>query len=90
MTRPRLVFIDDDPQELTDLGKIVGDDYDYKPVRWPVAEPIERSIGAAPAIFVLDLYFPRATGVAPDAISEAAKAAQSGAAKKLTQRLSHL
>jgi len=90
MARPRLVFIDDDPQELVDLGSIVGDDYDYTPVKWPVVGPIERSIGAAPAIFLLDLYFPRSTGVVSDAISEAAKAQQSASAKKLSQQLLQL
>ena len=57
--RPRLVFIDDDPQELDDFGPLVREAYDYVGVRWPMAGSLEEAIGPAPALFVLDMYFHR-------------------------------
>lgn len=54
--KPYLVFIDDDPTELKDLGTIVSDEYEYLPVGWPSSEPIH--LARKPDVFVLDLYFP--------------------------------
>jgi len=55
--RPYLVFIDDDPKELTDLGSIVSDVYDYEPVTWPHKGAIH--LNRVPDLFVLDMYFPK-------------------------------
>jgi CheY-like chemotaxis protein len=68
--RPYLVFLDDDPQELRELGSIVSADYDYLPVEWPGGEPVR--LDRMPDIIVLDLYFPSAhsSSVIPTASRE--------------------
>ncbi len=88
--RPRLVFIDDDPQELDDFGPLVREAYDYVGVRWPMAGSLEEAIGPAPALFVLDMYFPPAEGGAPETIGEAARTRQAAAARAVAERMAHL
>lgn len=87
--KPRLVFFDDDPQELEDLRSIVQADYQYSPIRWPARQPIEDLIGEPPAIFVLDLYFPDNENT-PQRISPEALAAQAATARDLARRFSQL
>lgn len=54
--KPYLVFIDDDQAELDSLGKIVSEEFEYLPIKWPFEEPIR--ISRKPDLIVLDLYFP--------------------------------
>ncbi len=54
----RLVFIDDDPEELESMREIVREEYDYIPLQWPSQKPTGERIGAPPDIFVSDLYLP--------------------------------
>ena len=56
----RLVFIDDDEEELKCMRKIVGGAYEYTQLHWPRQKPTKRFVGAPPAIFVSDLYLPPA------------------------------
>lgn len=56
----RLVFIDDDPAELGSMREIAEAQYEYVPIRWPPLQPLERTVGEPPALFVLDLYLPPA------------------------------
>jgi CheY-like chemotaxis protein len=88
--RPRLVFIDDDPQELTDFENIVSEDYEYVPIQWPVEGSLEQGIGPAPAVIVLDMYFPPANCMAPVTISDRSRATQAARAKELSSRISRL
>jgi CheY-like chemotaxis protein len=88
--RPRLVFVDDDPQELEDFGSIVTDEYSYQPVHWPLSGSLDDIVGKPPAIFVLDMYFPPVGDGPPDSISDDSRIAQSKTAKVLADRLSHL
>jgi len=51
-----LVFVDDDPEELESVRKLLGSKYDLQLVHWP----LQRISGRPPDIFVLDLYLPSA------------------------------
>jgi CheY-like chemotaxis protein len=77
--KPYLVFIDDDPQELDDLGTIVSEAYDYSPVRWPAPEPLV--LARMPDLVVLDLYYPRPD--APAAVSAIEMDAQRACAARI-------
>jgi len=87
--KPRLVFLDDDPQELEDLRSIVEADYEYSPIRWPAAQPLEDLIGKPPAILVLDLYFPD-NETAPDRIPAQQLHVQAALARQIAQRFLQL
>lgn len=54
----RLVFIDDDEEELKSMERLVAGAYRYVPVHWPHQRPTQMHIGKPPAIFVSDLYLP--------------------------------
>jgi hypothetical protein len=58
----RLVFIDDDQEELKGFGKIVGGSYKYITVRWP--EESAKLFSGIPlvSIFVSNLYIPPESG----------------------------
>ena len=58
---PRLVFIDDDPDELKTFSKIAGVVYDCTTVHWP-RESAKLFNDPGPDIFVSDLYLPPNTG----------------------------
>ena len=63
--RKKLVFIDDDPDELESMKKLVSRAYDYVPIYWPKQVPDRATIGVStPAIFVSDLYVPSRTAQA--------------------------
>jgi len=70
----RLVFIDDDPDELRIMQDLVVDIYEYLGLDWPTQVPDRATIREPdPAIFVSDLYVPSPTyreGAAdfPDAV----------------------
>lgn len=57
----RLIFIDDDKAELDAFRKIVSGHYDYTTVHWP-SKAEKLFDGAAPDIFVSDLYLPPMSG----------------------------
>jgi len=57
----RLVFIDDDEQELKDFATIVQGDYVYTPIHWPGQE-VDLFRDPGPDIFVSDLYLPPSQG----------------------------
>jgi CheY-like chemotaxis protein len=77
--KPYLVFIDDDPHELADLGSIASDTYEYEPIKWPHEGPIRLS--RIPDLFVLDMYFP--TPGSPSAIPNADLNAQKQRASEI-------
>ena len=54
----RLVFIDDDAEELKSMREIVQEEYDYIPLHWPNQRPTKELVGTLPDIFVSDLYLP--------------------------------
>src|SRR5713226_1291799 len=54
----RLVFIDDDEEELEGFASLVAGEFDYVPLHWPRQKPSEATVGDAPALFVSDLYLP--------------------------------
>jgi CheY-like chemotaxis protein len=84
----RLVFIDDDQQELDDLRTIVEGEYEYVPIRWPVRRTLEDVIGDRPSLIVLDLYFP--AGNADDTIPEASWRTQERSAQDIAHRFQRL
>lgn len=80
---PRLIFIDDDQQELEDFRDIVGSVYDYTTVHWP-SESARIFNRPGPDIFVSDLYLPPRTGDRRPTMAErdyAARAASAVAAQ---------
>jgi DNA-binding NarL/FixJ family response regulator len=83
----RLVFIDDDRAELEAFRKIVGGDYDYGPVHWPV-EAAKLFSGPGPDIFVSDLYLPSSNGDSTP--TGAQRDAAALAAKEVAERFSGL
>ena len=83
----RLVFIDDDETELDDFGRIVGGEYDYNTIHWP-RESQKLFSGAAPDIFVSDLYLPPRSGDSTPTRVERDAAAK--AAKQVAERFSAL
>ena len=87
--KSRLVFIDDDPQELEDLRSIVEADYQYSPIRWPAPQPLQDLIGEPPAIFVLDLYFPDHEAT-PGCIPAAQLNEQAALSRQIAQRFLRL
>ena len=54
----RLVFIDDDEDELELMRGLVVGAYEYVPLHWPRQKPAEDLTGSPPDIFVSDLYLP--------------------------------
>ncbi len=83
----RLVFIDDDQTELEAFRGIVGGDYDYTTVHWPV-ESAKLLSSPGPNIFVSDLYLPPSSG---DTIPTAAQRdAAARAAKQVAEHFSRL
>src|SRR5258708_38760157 len=56
MKRRSLVFVDDDPEELESIRKLLGSKYDLQLIHWP----LQRISGRPPDIFVLHLYLPAA------------------------------
>jgi hypothetical protein len=54
----RLVFIDDDKDELESFQKLVSRVYECVPIHWPRRKPTEEHVGARPVIFVSDLCLP--------------------------------
>ncbi len=88
--KPRLVFIDDDPQELEDLGSIVAEEYDYVPIQWPYAKSLDELVREPPAIFVLDLFFPPAGEAASDTIPPEHIPDQSAHAQRIVEGFSRL
>jgi CheY-like chemotaxis protein len=86
--RPRVVFIDDDQNELDDMKSIVQEEYDYSPIKWPVRS-IEKAVGKPPSIFVLDLYFP-AEGTEKDHIPAEHLQNQTARAKHIGDNFSRL
>ena len=89
-SKPRLVFIDDDPQELADLRLIVQEDYDYVPIQWPYAQSLDELIGETPALFVLDLFFPPVDETTPNGIPSTHVSEQTAAARRIGEDFSHL
>jgi hypothetical protein len=78
--KPYLLFIDDDQEELDALGKIVSEEFDYLPIKWPFKEPIR--IPRKPNIIVLDLYFPE--GNAPLVIDTKTMLIQKAEAERIS------
>lgn len=55
----RLVFIDDDADEIDKVRELVKDTYEYLGLQWPKQLPDKMTIGEPePVIFVSDLYVP--------------------------------
>lgn len=54
----RLVFIDDDEDELARVKDLVAGAYEFVQVHWPQEKPTEELIGRPPDLFVSDLYMP--------------------------------
>lgn len=74
----RLLFIDDDPTELEDFGKIVERKYTYIPIHWP-EDAAKLNTDLSPDVIVSDLYLPSISGDTRPTQAEqveAAKAAQ--------------
>jgi len=84
--RPYLVFVDDDPDELRDLGTIVSEEYEYLPVQWPAKERIQ--LARMPDIIVLDLYFP--TDNSSSTVRTAEREKQRGDALKVAKAFEQL
>ncbi len=53
----RLVFVDDDNDEIDNMANLVEGSYAYLGLHWPQKRP-ENLVGEPPDIFVLDLYLP--------------------------------
>src|SRR5260370_5976113 len=70
----RLVFFDDDADELKTFGEIVRGHYEYLSFQWP-REKVT-AIQKAPDIVVLDLYLPSESGDEPTRIPEEKLAGQ--------------
>lgn len=83
----RLVFIDDDQNELDQFRDIVGGDYDLTEVLWPDESEKLFSI-SSPNIFVSDLYLPSESGDAVPTKAQRSKAAS--AAKQVAKNFSAL
>jgi CheY-like chemotaxis protein len=64
----RLVFIDDDLEELKSMKRLVAGAYELIQVHWPRQKPTEELIGEPPALFVSDLYLP--PGDQPDDVKD--------------------
>ncbi len=87
----RLVFVDDDKQELTAMGQLVEGKYEYVPLHWPHESPTdERKVNDPPDIFVLDLYLPPGHSEIPAEIPAAERQSQSEAARDLADRFQKL
>jgi CheY-like chemotaxis protein len=84
--KPYLVFFDDDPTELKDLGTIISEEFKYMPVKWPAQEPIR--VARMPDLIVLDLYFPSIG--APAAIPTELLGQQKARASKIAADFSKL
>jgi DNA-binding NarL/FixJ family response regulator len=87
--KPRLVFIDDDERELEDLEQIVGEEYDYTGIPWPLSRPVREVVKEPPSIFVLDLYFPPGN-MPPSEIPVERQREQALAARRIGERFSGL
>ncbi len=81
----KLVFIDDDPEELDKMRPIVGDEYDYRPIPWPLDGSLEDAIGEpGPDIFVLDLYLPPGSGPASTVVPDDVRRGQTAIAEEVS------
>jgi hypothetical protein len=66
----RLVFFDDDADELKAFGEIVRDRYEYLPFHWPRQTADDVPDRPLPDIVVLDLYLPPEAGDEPTRIQK--------------------
>lgn len=71
---PRLVFLDDDADELKAFGEIVRGSYEYLPFHWP--GKTAKDIQCTPDLVVLDLYLPPPDKPEPSRIAEEKLAGQ--------------
>lgn len=85
----RLVFVDDDDEELKNMAKLVEGKYDYLPLHWPKQRP-ENLVGEPPDIFVLDLYLPPGHREARAEIPAEEREAQAEVAHELAKRFEGL
>jgi len=87
---PKLLFVDDDPEEIKTIKPLVEAEFDFEGRAWPFDGPIQDVVGNAPDIFVLDLYLPPAGESAPEDIPDEEMAVQQALAERASRRFSAL
>jgi DNA-binding NarL/FixJ family response regulator len=88
--KPKLLFIDDDPEEIKAIKPLVSAEFEFEGRSWPFDGQIEHVVGDIPDIFVLDLYLPPAGGPAQEDISEAEMAVEQAIAERAGRRFAAL
>jgi DNA-binding NarL/FixJ family response regulator len=90
MMKPKLLFVDDDPEEIKTIRPLVEAEFDFEGRAWPFDQPIKHVVGNAPDIFVLDLYLPPTGEPAPEDISDEEMTVQQALAERASRCFSAL